>query len=100
MKPIEPGCIAIVIVGKYAGTKVDVTEKAPKGEFTLPNGIRAVNQHDDEWVIELPFAVPCEYDNGEMRMVTMGCARQRCLMRIDDYDASTEETTSDKEVTV
>lgn len=100
MKPIEPGCIAIITVGKYAGTQVNVIDKSPLGEFMLPNGVRAETTYGDEWVIELPFAIPCEYDNCEMRMVTMGCARQRCLMRIDDYDPSTEETTSDREVAV
>lgn len=91
MKGIEPGCMAMVINSpKYFGMIVHVIERAIPPEHEMPNGTITCCG-ENEWIIELPEAIPCPYYSGETGMVSMGAANERFLMRIDDPDVAVTE---------
>lgn len=92
LRPIEPGCLAIVLTGnpEFAGMTVSVIERASDACHTMPNGVTTVGGHD-KWVIETPRPVPVQMFGGETQMVTMGAVPERVLMRIDGGELIDQE---------
>ena len=81
LKPIEQGCLAIVISGLGCGLSVTV------GRF-LGGSVIPDCDHKDIWIIE-DVSTP-------MPGVIME-ASESCLMRIDDYDSSNDVETEEIE---
>lgn len=82
---IEPGCLALIIQSVHqenVGKVVTVESMCQDGDWKI------VSESND---LKVGFVG---------RMQNWGEIPASSLMRIDDYDPSTEETTSDEEVTV
>lgn len=98
MKPIEPGCLAIIKTGALAGTPVNVIDRAPKPRGNMmPNGITTVGGLG-KWICDVSKPMRATYDDGSSRYVRMGVIHERHLLRIDNYQPETTET--EQEVTV
>lgn len=85
-KPIEVGCLVMVIAGKHAGMTGTVIEHDPTGAFGKW-----------EWAIDVGFwkrrtLLGCVADSSPM------WAMSKNLIRIDDYDASADATEQEREV--
>ena len=84
MKPIEPGCLALVLVGEYSGQVVTVGHRAICGEIA-PNGAVYWNGSCEHvWLVY-----------GDVVSKTGGhgwaYAREKSLMRIDGHEEKTKQ---------
>jgi hypothetical protein len=77
MKPIEPGCLAILVNAVHEenlGRVVRVNDRAPEWDFLAPSPVWSVTGSPNSLAME------------------------HHLLRIDDYDASADEVEQEREV--
>jgi hypothetical protein len=106
MKPLEPGCLAMVISGEYTGTVVQVLCRLPtdskckwyarsKGHVFTSDSI---SNNDNNWLIDgvpgltMYGCIPevCTVSHGDL--VGSAVFYGRYLMRIDGFDPEEHQT--------
>lgn len=96
MKPIEPGCRAIMTHHTAFGWPVLVEGVAPDGVLTLPNGAECEGYGVGRWIVRSLAAPMFPIRSGVQKDGMYGVCPEQYLLRIDGNPDTVQTTEREK----